>query len=233
VSSEWNRMTAVIFSEFEDVRDWMQNQGPTADVHRVEDMIRLPLKLRSRSDVKTCMDALNTVIKACAVQRRINKTGEQPPGGAEEIDQWLESYLKHDAVMAAWMHNTQRLIAQVEGKQVGDQQHIPILPECGVYCPRRMWDVIMMGKTPGSDIDPEASAQIMGFLRLLSQLSEAEAQYVRNYLHRRLDSSGAKPSLSRKMVAKATEGFRKMQEAATLDELRLLFPRAFLPAGLE
>ena len=42
MSSEWNRMTAVIFTGFEDVRDWMQNQGPPADVHRVEVMIRLP-----------------------------------------------------------------------------------------------------------------------------------------------------------------------------------------------
>jgi hypothetical protein len=233
VSSEWNRMTAVIFTGFEDVRNWMQNQGPTADVHRVEDMIRLSPKLRGRSDTKTYMDALNTVIKACAVQRRINRTGEQPPSGAEEIDHWLESYFRRDAVVAAWMQNTQRLMARVEGKPVGDQQRIPILPECGVYCPRRMWDVIMMGKTPAGDLDPEASAQIMGFLRLLGQLPEAEAQYVKTYLQRRLDSSGAKPSLSRKVVAKATDGFRKMQEAATLDELRLLFPRAFLPAGLE
>jgi hypothetical protein len=233
VSSEWNRMTAVIFDGFEDVRDWMQNQGPTADVHRVEDMIRLPPKLRGRSDTKTCMDALNTVIKACAVQRRISRTGEQPPSGAEEIDQWLASYLRRDAVVAAWMQNTQRLMAQVEGKRVDEKQHIPVLPECGVYCPRRMWDVIMMGRTPAGDLDTEASAQIMGFLRLLSRLSEAEAQYVKTYLQRRLDSSGIKPSLSRKAVAKATEGFRKMQEAATLDELRLLFPRAFLPAGLE
>ena len=233
MSSEWNRMTAVIFTGFEDVRDWMQNQGPPADVHRVEDMIRLPAKLRTRSDTKTCMDALNTVIKACAVQRRINRTGEQPPSGAEEIDQWLALYVKRDVVVAAWMQNTQRLMAQVEGKRVGGRQHVAVLPECGVYCPRRMWDVIMMGRTPAGDLDPEASAQIMGFLRLLSQLSEAEAQYVKTYLQRRLDSSGTKSSQSKKVVAKATEGFHKMQEAATLDELRLLFPRAFLPAGLK
>jgi hypothetical protein len=233
VSSEWNRMTAVIFSGFEDVRDWMQNQGPTADVHRVEDMIRLPPKLRGRSDSKTYIDALNTVIKACAVQRRINKTGEQPPSGAEEIDQWLASYLKRDAVVSAWMQNAERLSARVEGKRMGGRQRIPVLAECGVYCPRRMWDVIMMGKTPAGALDPEASAQILGFLRLLSQLSEAEAQYVKTYLQRRLDSSGSKHSLSRKVVGKATEGFRKMREEATLDELRLLFSRAFLPAGLE
>jgi hypothetical protein len=233
VSSEWNRMTAVIFEGFEDVRDWMQSQGPTADVHRVEDMIRLPLKLRGGSDRKKLVDALNTVIKGCAVQRRIDKTGEQPPSGAEGIDRWLASYLERDAVVAAWMQNTERLAAQVAGRRVGGRRRIPVLPECGVYCPRRMWDVVMMGKTPDSDLDAEAAAQILGFLRLLNQLPEAEAQYVRTYLQRRLESSGARPSVSKKLTAKAIEGFRKMQEAATLDELRLLFPRAFLPVGLE
>jgi hypothetical protein len=233
VSSEWNRMTAVIFEGFEDVRDWMQNQGPAADVHRVEDMIRLPLKLRGGSDRKRLVDALNTVIKGCAVQRRIDKTEEQPPSGAEEIDRWLASYIDRDTVVAAWMQNVERLAAQVEGKRVGGQRRIPVLPECGVYCPRRMWDVIMMGRTPDGDLDAEAAAQILGFLRLLSQLSEGEAQYVRTYLQRRLESSAARPSVSKKVTAKAAEGFRKMQEAASLDELRLLFPRAFLPVGPE
>ena len=228
MSSEWNRTAARIYRGFEDVQDWMQGQGRTADVHRVEDMIRVPLGLRAGSG-EAFADILLTVVKGCVVQRRIDRTGKQPPSGGEEIDLWVSRFSEKDRAAAVWMHNVETLLAQAQGKRGGHLECIPILPECGVYCPRRAWDVLMMGKTPKGKLDSRAAAEIMGFLRLIEQLSDGEAQYVRAFLHRRLDSSQSRLSIPKALVTRARDGLLKMRDLATIQELGVLFDRAFLP----
>jgi hypothetical protein len=237
---KWEQLKSAVFADYEDVQAWLAGQGPMPDVHRINDMIGLRHDLQSQYGDEACVSALADAVRRCILHRCVEKTGGQPPANSSEQGDWIEGFFNSDPAARVWLQNVALLKAWAKrepGKpfsylgQEGDwgdlKQDIPVLPECGIYCPRRVWDVIWKGEvSPEDELDPRAATEIRAFTRLVGLLPDNESRVVRLFLCQRLQWPPAFPD---EFLPQAAAAFAKMHELATEEERALLFPRDFLP----
>jgi hypothetical protein len=244
VGSQWERLQSAIFVDYEDVQSWLAGRGPVPDVHRVNDMIGLRDALQLQCDDETFTSVLADVVRRCILRRCAERAEEQPPANDSEQKDWMKRFFDNDPAARVWLYNAAMLKAWAkrepddsfsyldeEGEWWDLKQDIPVLPECGIYCPRRVWDVVWKGEAlPDGELEPRAAAEIRAFARLIEFLPGDEARMVKLFLCQRLQWSPAFPEEFLPQIATA---FAKMYDQATEEERELLFPRDFLPGVAE